>query len=132
MEEVKYGYTKRLEGASFASAEERIAAALKTEGFGVLTEIDVRQTLAEKLGEEIRPYKILGACNPPLARRAIGEEPAIGLLLPCNVVIREGDGGEVVVHIGKPLVMFEPVDNPGARELAADVDARMRRVLEAI
>jgi uncharacterized protein (DUF302 family) len=132
MEEPRYGLTRNLGQVDFDAARERVGAALGTEGFGVITEIDVQATLKQKLGADFRRYRILGACNPALAQRALTADPAIGLLLPCNVVLYETDERDAVVHIGRPSVLFEVVEHPEARELAADVEGRMRRVLAAI
>lgn len=112
-------------------AEARMRAALKTEGFGVLTEIDIRATMREKLGVDISPYRILGACNPPLALQALSAEPDVGLLLPCNVVIREDQEGRTVVEAIDPLVQFEAASSEPLRNLATQVRARLSRALEA-
>ena len=132
MTTASYGYTKTLPGLSFEEAEKRVTEALKAEGFGVLTEIDVRATLKAKLGVDFRPYKILGACNPPLAHRALTGEPLIGLLLPCNVVVFEEEDGRAAVSIGKPREMFKIVANPALEGLAGEVDARLQRVFAAL
>src|SRR5687767_13867090 len=92
---IRYGFEQRLPGATFSAALERVTAALQKEGFGVLTEIDVTDTLKKKLGVHIPPYVILGTCNPSLAHQALSLEPQIGLLLPCNVVVQETSGGDV-------------------------------------
>ena len=130
--EVAYGYTRELPGVAQDEAIQRATEALKTEGFGVLTRIDVQATLKEKLGIEGRPYVILGACNPKLAHEALTAEPGVGLLLPCNVTVFERDGGGSVVQAIKPSAMFEVVKNPALQSLVAEVDQRMRRVLERI
>src|SRR4051812_46344377 len=127
---VPYGYTRELPGATFEQAIERISAALEAEGFGVLTTIDVKDTLKRKLGADFRRYLILGACNPNLAHRALAAELGIGLLLPCNVTVFEGDGGEIVVQIIKPQSMFEVVRKPGLEPLVSEADERLRRALE--
>jgi len=132
MSEPRYGFTRNLGPVNFDAAKERIAAALASEGFGVLTEIDVQATLKKKLGADFRQYRILGACNPALARQALTADPAIGLLLPCNVVLYESDDHDVVVHIGRPTVLFEVVDDPGAQEMARDVEGRVQRAIAAI
>jgi uncharacterized protein (DUF302 family) len=128
--EVPYGYTRELRGTTFAQAIERISAALKNEGFGVLTSIDVKETLKKKIGVDFRKYAILGACNPHLANRAFASELGIGLLLPCNVTVFEGDAGEIVVQIIKPQSMFEVVRKPGLEPLVAEADQKLRRALE--
>ncbi|MFO8071326.1 MAG: DUF302 domain-containing protein [Polyangia bacterium] len=127
-----YGLTANLGRTDFSAARERVAAALKDEGFGVLTEIDVRATLKQKIDVDFRDYLILGACNPPLAHRALSADPAIGLLLPCNIVIYRNDAEEIVVQIGRPTALFTVVDAPGADQLAAEVEDRMRRVIAAL
>jgi uncharacterized protein (DUF302 family) len=129
---VSYGYTKNLGKIEFAEAERRVTEALKSEGFGILTTIDVKATLKQKLGVDVRPYKILGACNPPLAHRALESEPMIGLLLPCNVVVFEDERHELAVSIAKPLEMFKTVDNPALEPLAREVDAKLQRALERV
>ena len=130
-ETFRYGYTKRLPGRSFADAKTAVAEALKTEGFGILTEIDVKETLKKKLNEDFREYVILGACNPQLAHRALQQEIGIGLLLPCNVCVWEEDGG-VTIGIARPDAMFEMVGNAALESVARDADGRLRRALEAV
>src|SRR5687768_9000357 len=116
----------------FEEADRRVREALQGEGFGVLTEIDVSATLKKKLDVEIPRYEILGACAPPLAYRALQIEADIGLLLPCNVVVREDDGGETIVEALDPVVQLGVSDNPTLGPLAAEVRARMERVLAAV
>jgi len=131
MSELRYGFEKRLTGTSFEQAVEKATAALKAEGFGILTQIDVKDTLKKKLGVDFRRYVILGACNPPLAHRALEAEGQIGLLLPCNVVVQE-DGGAVVVSMADPKVMFTVVENPALAPVADDAYARLRRAMDAL
>lgn len=131
MEKTNYGFGTRC-GASFERTVEKVTAALKSEGFGVLTEIDVQATLKKKLGADFRRYVILGACNPPLAKRALDAEPEIGLLLPCNVVIQDTDGGEVSVSIADPKAMFTLVDNKAVAPIAEEAEQRLRRAIRAV
>ena len=115
----------------FAEAVERVRATLKDEGFGVLTEIDVRSTLKEKLGEDVEPYLILGACNPPYAHQALGLEPELGTLLPCNVVVYERDG-ETHVSAVDPVAMLGLVGNPALEPVAAEIKAKVERAVRRV
>jgi uncharacterized protein (DUF302 family) len=123
-----YGHTAHLPGVSFDDAKAKITEALKEEGFGILTEIDVKATLKTKLDLDFRPYTILGACNPSLAHRALEGEIGVGLLLPCNVCVWEDEGG-AVVSIAKPEAMFQVVRNDALQPVADEADARLRRAL---
>ena len=127
----KYGFGTSIP-MDFEQAIDVVTEALKQEGFGVLTDIDVQATLKQKLGEDMPPYRILGACNPPLAHRALSAEPSIGLLLPCNVVVRQEDNGTVHVECMDPAAMLDLVDNPAVHALAQDVRQRLDRVLAAV
>ena len=126
-----YALTKTLD-LSFEEADAKVREELKKEGFGILTEIDVKATLKEKLDVEFPKYAILGACNPPLAHQALGHEPDIGLLLPCNVVVRELEDGRTMVEAIDPVQQLSVADNPDLPELAAEVRQRMERVIEAV
>ena len=131
-ESFRYGYKRRLEGATFDQAVKKVTAALKEEGFGVLTQIDVKDTLKKQLGVEFRQYVILGACNPALAREALTADPQIGLLLPCNVAVQEDSEGNVMVSIADPKVMFTLVDNTSLIHTAEEADVRLRRVMDSL
>ena len=122
-----YGFNIQVQGG-FADVVQRVTDALKTEGFGVLTDIDVQATMKAKLGIDGKPYRILGACNPPLAHKAITADPDIGLLLPCNVVVREDAAGKIIVGFMDPIAVLKLTNNPGITEIAKDVRARLDRV----
>jgi uncharacterized protein (DUF302 family) len=115
----------------FDEALERLPALLKAEGFGVLTQIDVQATLKEKLGVEVRPHRILGACNPALAHRALSAMPAVAVMLPCNVTLQERDDGSVIVRAVDPMQTIAAAD-PALAEIAGEVRARLGRVLEGV
>ena len=117
---------------SFEDADRKVREALKEEGFGVLTEIDVKATLKEKLDVDFQKYEILGACNPPLAHQALQAEADIGLLLPCNVVVRELENGQTMVEAIDPVQQLSVADNPDLPALANEVRHRMERVIAAL
>lgn len=132
MSEARLGMTVNLGKIPFEEALARTTAALKTEGFGVITEIDVKETMKKKLDVDFRNYKILGACNPPLAHGALSTDLMLGLLLPCNVIVFEEDNKDVTVSIQDPMEMFKIVDNPSALGLAEKVKEKLLRVRAAI
>lgn len=131
-EYLAYGL-KRSIPLPLGQADQRVREELQKEGFGILTEIDVKATLKAKLDVEFKPYKILGACNPPLAHRALTEEVDIGLLLPCNVILYEGDSPDTtVVGVINPTVQLGITGRPDIQPLAEEVGTRMRRALDAL
>ena len=127
-----YGITRDFPELAFDQAVERAREALQSEGFGVLTEIDVRATLRKKLDVDFPPYLILGACNPPFAHQALLAEPGIGLLLPCNVIVAARKEGGTTVSAVDPVKMFEVVHREGMEELADQVRARLQAVIDKL
>jgi uncharacterized protein (DUF302 family) len=127
----KYTFGKRV-AIDFEQALDRVTAELAKEGFGVLTEIDVAATFKKKLGKDMRPYKILGACNPQFAHAALEAEPQIGALLPCNVVVREDASGKTLVEIMDPQAVLQLVDRVEIAKIAGEVRTRLERVLAAL
>lgn len=132
MYDANYAHTRRLGGLTQEQAIARVREALATEGFGVLTEIDVQATLKKKLGVDRKPYVILGACNPKLAHQALEAEPGIGVFLPCNVDVFQGNDGATYVQAVRPRLMFELVDNSAVAPIADEVDARLRTMLDRL
>ena len=126
-----YGIVKKT-SLPYGQALSRTREALKAEGFGVITEIDVQRTVKEKLGKEFRPYIILGACNPPLAHQAISTEPEIGLLMPCNVCVWDNQDGTSTVAAIDVKALFQVVQNPGLADIAEKVHAKLARVVEKV
>ena len=123
-------YYSRILDLPLEQAETRVREELQREGFGVLTEINVRETLKKKLDVDFRPYKILGACNPSLAHKALQAEDKIGTMLPCNVVLQEVDAGRTEVAAVDPVASMQAVENEGLTEIAGDVRSRLRRVVD--
>ena len=131
MKDSDYGLRKQLPGIAFGQAVEQVTAALKGEGFGVLTTIDVKATLKEKIDVDFRPYVILGACNPQLANRALSHDDTIGLLLPCNVVVAETEDGSEVA-IAKPTATLAIAGEAAMGGFADEAEARLSRALKAL
>ena len=130
LETTKYGRIVRT-GLPYESAVERVKALLKDEGFGILCEIDVAKTLQEKLGVAFRPYRILGACNPPLAYQALSTDAQLGLLLPCNIVVQQ-DGGDTIVSAIDTRALMSVTNETSLLPIADEVNARLSRVLDRI
>ena len=127
----RYGFGKVVDG-EYAAVVEKVKKEMAAVGFGVLTEIDVKATLKKKLNKDVAPYVILGACNPPFAARAMEAEPSIGLLLPCNVVVRETGPGKVAVEFMDPNAVLEMVENKDIVALAGDVRPLLEKALAAV
>jgi len=127
---MQYGFSKTVD-MPFEQTIEKVTAELKKEGFGVLTSIDVKETLKQKINVDFKKYTILGACNPPIAHKALQEEEELGLLLPCNVIVYEKDD-KTRVSIFDPMVMTWIVENDQMKSIATDVQEKLQRVLKAI
>lgn len=128
---MKYYISRNITGP-FEDAISRVTEALKTEGFGILTDIDVRQTMKVKIGVDFRPYRILGACNPSLAHQALSMEDKIGVMLPCNVIVQQLENGAVEVAAVDPAVSMESIGNPALTKLAALVREKLERVVSGL
>jgi uncharacterized protein (DUF302 family) len=128
---MKYHFSKTLT-LSFDDAIEKVTAELKKEGFGVLTDIDVKETLKKKLDVDFKKYRILGACNPPFAYKALQAEDKIGTMLPCNVIAQEIEGGRVEVAAIDPVASMQAVANPALKEVAEQVRGKLKKVIESI
>ena len=126
-----YGFYTTIPGP-FEAAVQRVMDGLKMEGFGVLSDIDIQKAMKDKLGKDMPAQRILGACNPPLAYQALQAEPNVGLLLPCNVTLREADEGQVVVGFLNPELMVGLTNNSAMRDVAQQASARLRRVCDAL
>jgi uncharacterized protein (DUF302 family) len=127
---MKYGLSKTVK-INFEAAIEKVTEELKKEGFGVLTTIDVKDTLKKKINVDFKKYTILGACNPPIAHQALQMEEELGLLLPCNVIVYEKDNA-IQVSIFDPMVMTTIIENPEMKSVASEIRDRLERVLEAV
>lgn len=128
---MKY-YLSKILNESFEESLSSVTEELKREGFGILTEIDVEDTLKEKLDVDFRKYKILGACNPPLAHKALQAESRIGLMLPCNVIVQDVGGGKTEVAAVDPFVMMQSINNPDLGEIANEVQTKLKNVIDAL
>ena len=128
---MSYYFSKTID-LPFEEAIQRVTDELKKEGFGVLTEIDVKATLKKKLDVDFRNYRILGACNPPFAYQALQAEPQIGLMLPCNVVVQEAENGQTIISAIDPIASMQAVENSSLGEVATEVKAKLQKVIESI
>ena len=128
---MKYGFFTTIDD-TFDNAVTRVIEALQSQGFGVLTEIDVKATLKAKLNIDQRPYKILGACNPSLAHKALKAEPDIGLLLPCNVIVRQEENGDITVGFMDPEAVLTLIQQQGIQEMAQEVRSRLEQVRDSL
>lgn len=129
---MSYYFNTTLKDIGFDEAIDKVTAALKGEGFGVLTEIDVQATLKKKIDVDFKKYRILGACNPHLAYKALQSEDKIGVFLPCNVVVEENDRGEIEVAAVDPIASMSSVENASLGSIATEVQAKMKRVVDAL
>jgi uncharacterized protein (DUF302 family) len=128
---MSYHFTRVIEG-NFDDVENRVREVLKENGFGVLTEIDVRATFKKKIDKDIRPYKILGACNPGFAFEAIQIEDKIGAMLPCNVILQEKEAGKIEVSAVDPMSSMQAIENPDLGRIAKEVQGLMKKIIESL
>ena len=128
---MSYYFTKKL-NLSFYTAIARVTDELKKEGFGILTDIDVKATLKKKLDVEFRKYRILGACNPPFAYKALQAEDKIGTMLPCNVIVQEISDGQVEVTAIDPVASMQAVENPALKEIASEISSKLKKVIDRV
>lgn len=126
---MSYYFNTTLKNTSFEDALEKVTAELKKEGFGVLTEIDVKETLKKKIDVDFKKYKILGACNPHFAHKALTKEDKIGVLLPCNVVVEENDNGEIEVSAVDPIASMQAAENESLKGIANEVQEKMKKII---
>ncbi|MAT59434.1 MAG: hypothetical protein CMF23_15795 [Ignavibacteriae bacterium] len=131
MEKAIYGFTKTV-NLTYEQTIEKVTEELKKEGFGILTEIDVKETLKKKLDVDFKPYKILGACNPPFAYKALQEEEQIGLMLPCNVIVYVDDEGKTVVAAVDPVASMQAVKNDKLDEVAETIQSKLKKVINGL
>ncbi|OIO22163.1 MAG: hypothetical protein AUJ54_03860 [Ignavibacteria bacterium CG1_02_37_35] len=131
MEQTNYGFSKVV-NLGYEEAIVKVTDALKAEGFGILTEIDVKETLKKKLDVDFKPYKILGACNPPFAYKALQSEEQIGLMLPCNVIVYVNDENETVVAAIDPIASMQAVNNDKLGEVAETIQGKLKKVIESL
>jgi len=127
---MKYYFTTTLKEISFAEAKERVMEELKKEGFGVLTQIDIKATFKKKLDVDFRPYEILGACNPNFAYKALSNEDKIGLMLPCNIILEENKAGDIEISAIDPIASMGAVENDNLGEIAQDVQQKLKKVID--
>ena len=128
---MNYYFTKTIAG-NFQDIIERVTEALKAEGFGVLTEIDIKATLKKKLDADFYNYKILGACNPPFAYKALQVEDKIGTMLPCNVIVQEREPGKIEVSAVDPIASMQAIENPGLKDIAEQISEKLKRVIDFV
>ena len=128
---MKYYYEKTLKNISFDESIKKVTDALKAEGFGILTEIDIKETLKKKLDEDFRPYRILGACNPPFAYKALLAEDKIGAMLPCNIIVQQLEDGVEVAAVD-PVASMQAVENEALKEIANEIRGKLRSVIDSL
>ena len=131
MEKTVFGFTKTV-NLTYEQTIEKVTEELKKEGFGILTEIDVKETLKKKLDVNFNPYKILGACNPPFAYKALQEEEQIGLMLPCNVIVYVNEQNETVVAVIDPIASMQAVNNDKLGEVAETIQSKLKNVIDSL